>query len=81
MDNIVKDAHAHIRTGKTKSQDWMREILGQGPDKTLKRGFTITSNTTTGATITKSTQIAPNLPITIQFSDGTIEAISKDKTA
>ena len=79
LDNLLKGAQFQISNAKTQTDGMIREILGQGPEKTLKRGFTITSNTSTGQTITQSSQVTPHLPITIQFSDGTIEAISKDK--
>ena len=48
----------------------MREITGQGPDKTLNRGFAIVRNAM-GKPITSLAQAAPDQHIEIQFRDGT----------
>ena len=55
----------------------MREIAGQGPEKTLKRGFALVRDPE-GAPITRATQAQPGTAIQIQFSDGSVTATARD---
>jgi exodeoxyribonuclease VII large subunit len=51
----------------------MREIAGQGPEKTLKRGFALVRDQT-GKPITRVAQTVSDATIEIQFSDGKVTA-------
>jgi exodeoxyribonuclease VII large subunit len=50
-----------------------REIAGQGPEKTLGRGFAIVRDAA-GRPLTRAAQCAPGAAIDIQFGDGRIAA-------
>lgn len=52
----------------------MREIAGQGPQKTLRRGFAMV-RTQTGRTITGSQDVAAGAQIEVKVRDGVIEAV------
>ena len=52
---------------RDRSQALMREIAGQGPEKTLRRGFTLVRNAA-GHAVTSS--LATDTDIFIQFRDG-----------
>jgi exodeoxyribonuclease VII large subunit len=55
------------------SQALMREIAGQGPDKTLGRGFVIV-RTRDGHTASRAAQLGTGSEIELQFSDGKRQA-------
>ena len=55
----------------------MREIAGQGPEKTLNRGFALVRDTT-GQVVTSAT--TPDTQITIEFRDGQRAAELKGRT-
>jgi exodeoxyribonuclease VII large subunit len=66
-------ATATSSRARANSEALMREITGQGPDKTLNRGFAIVRNAM-GKPITSLAQAAPDQHIEIQFRDGTTVA-------
>jgi exodeoxyribonuclease VII large subunit len=66
-------ATATLGRARANSEALMREITGQGPDKTLNRGFAIVRDAA-GKPITSLAQAAPDQHIEIQFRDGTMGA-------
>lgn len=62
-----------LREGATRSEALMREIAGQGPDKTLSRGFAIVRNQD-GVPVTRAAQAKDGAEIEIQFQDGRVAA-------
>ena len=75
METIANSARGQVRDGGIRSEALMREIAGQGPDKTLKRGFVLVRNHS-GKSITRAAQGANAGEIEIQFSDGRLAAIA-----
>lgn len=73
MSALGERATATLRRARTGSEALMREITGQGPDKTLNRGFTIVRDAA-GKPITSLHQAQPDQAIEIQFRDGTMGA-------
>lgn len=71
-------ARSVVTQSNTTTQALMREITGQGPQKTLSRGFAIV-RTPAGAPLTRAAQIDSGAAIEIQFSDGQISAVSEQK--
>jgi exodeoxyribonuclease VII large subunit len=51
----------------------MREIAGQGPDKTLGHGFAVVRNVG-GRPVTRVAQLMPGQVVSVQFLDGAIGA-------
>ena len=69
---VVSDARAH-------GEALMREVAGQGPSKTLGRGFAIVRSMD-GNTLTRRGDAAPGQALSVEFSDGSIGArVSEDK--
>jgi exodeoxyribonuclease VII large subunit len=62
-----------VRDGASRSEALMREIAGQGPEKTLKRGFALVRDET-GKPITRAAQSMSRSAIEIQFTDGKVAA-------
>ena len=71
-------ARSVVTQSNTTTQALMREITGQGPQKTLSRGFALV-RTPAGAPLTRAAQIDSGAAIEIQFSDGQISAVTEQK--
>lgn len=73
----IKEVHAGaariVTLAKTDSEALMREIAGQGPEKTLKRGFAL-ARTADGVAVTSAEQAAKAEALEIQFHDGVVPA-------
>jgi exodeoxyribonuclease VII large subunit len=63
-----------VREASSKSEALMREIAGQGPQKTLRRGFAVV-RTPAGQTVTASREVAEGAVIEVSVRDGVIEAV------
>jgi exodeoxyribonuclease VII large subunit len=70
---VAASARLQVRDGAARSEVLMREIAGQGPKKTLKRGFALVRDQT-GKPITRAAQTVSDAAIEIQFSDGKVTA-------
>jgi exodeoxyribonuclease VII large subunit len=60
------------------SEALMREIAGQGPEKTLGRGFAVVRKTD-GTTLTSARDTAGKVSIEVQFHDGKVAARTADE--
>jgi exodeoxyribonuclease VII large subunit len=82
VDEGLRDIALFARRSLVDSADrsgaLLREIAGQGPQKTLGRGFAIV-RTADGQPITGATQAAPGQAIEIQFRDGRLGALITDQ--
>ena len=74
--DVASLAKVNVRDCATRSEALMREIAGQGPEKTLSRGFALVSDQV-GKPITRVTQIQSDSAIQIQFSDGKVSATTE----
>jgi exodeoxyribonuclease VII large subunit len=61
-----------------RSKALVLEITGQGPEKTLGRGFAVVRDRD-GKTLSRAAQIASNQDIDIQFHDGRVNARTKEE--
>jgi exodeoxyribonuclease VII large subunit len=75
MDAIGSAALQNVREAAHQSEALIREVAGQGPDKTLKRGFALVRSQE-GKPLTRASQTVTDSPIDITFSDGTVRAIT-----
>lgn len=69
---IQTSARAALQLSGSQAEGLMREIAGQGPEKTLRRGFAIVM--ANGQPVSRSGQVAAGAPLEIQFSDGALHA-------
>ena len=75
MNSVARDAHGAFATASKAAQGLMREIAGQGPQKTLARGFAVVRGPD-GATVTTARSAERTSgPVEITFSDGTAHAV------
>ena len=74
LNAVVTLADSHLRDGAIRAQALMREIAGQGPDKTLRRGFALVRDQA-GKPITRASETHGPKPIKIEFHDGTVVAV------
>lgn len=77
LDDTATRARRTLSDARTNAQALMREIAGQGPEKTLNRGFALVRDTT-GQVVTSAT--TPDTHITIEFRDGQRAAELKGRT-
>ncbi|WP_119157596.1 exodeoxyribonuclease VII large subunit [Caldimonas tepidiphila] len=71
LAELAAAARRSVQDAASKAQTLMREIAGQGPEKTLRRGFAIV-RTAKGQPITDAGRLRPGEEIEIQFRDGTV---------
>lgn len=68
-------ARLTVRNSAGRAEALMREIAGQGPEKTLSRGFAVVRGQG-GKTVTGAAQVIDGSEIQIQFHDGKVQAIA-----
>jgi exodeoxyribonuclease VII large subunit len=68
-------ARLTVRESAGRAEALMREIAGQGPEKTLSRGFAVVRGQG-GNTVTGAAQVVDGGEIQIQFHDGKVQAIA-----
>ena len=73
LDTVSNSARRLVRSAATDSQALLREITGQGPEKTLQRGFAIVRNQS-GEPLTRVLQAMDGAAIEIEFQDGRVAA-------
>jgi exodeoxyribonuclease VII large subunit len=75
LDDSAAQSTRTLRDAKERSQGLLREITGQGPEKTLRRGFAVVRNAK-GLPVTSA--FANESEVQIQFTDGQRAARLKD---
>ena len=68
---IGSDARRHVGDARSRSEAVLREIAGQGPEKSLKRGFAILRSN--GEPLTSAGQLASapaDAEVDVEFHDG-----------
>jgi exodeoxyribonuclease VII large subunit len=73
LAELAGQARGIVADAATRSEALMREITGQGPDKTLGRGFAIV-RAADGSTVTSAAQAPAGAAIDIEFRDGHLAA-------
>jgi len=74
LETVFERGRRSVRDASSKSEALMREIAGQGPQKTLRRGFAVV-RTPAGHTVTASREVADGAVIEVSVRDGVIEAV------
>lgn len=77
--DISKEAKRTVNMASSNSEALIREITGQGPEKTLRRGFAVVRSKD-GVPLTNANSIHDGQAIQIQFKDGTVQAITQYST-
>jgi exodeoxyribonuclease VII large subunit len=73
---VSSSARLTVRESAGRAEALMREIAGQGPEKTLSKGFAIVRGPS-GRTVTGAAQVVDGADIQIQFHDGKVQAIAE----
>jgi len=76
LDAVSVSARLLVHNAATESQALLREITGQGPEKTLQRGFAIVLNQS-GEPLTRVSQVMGGATIEIEFQDGRVAATTQ----
>ena len=78
MDQVADAARQQVRDVRTGAEATIREITGQGPDKTLGRGFAVV-RAESGATLTDVAAARLAGDLQIEFRDGQLPARVRTK--
>jgi exodeoxyribonuclease VII large subunit len=73
VEAVAREAQRAVQNASVNAQALMREIAGQGPEKTLHRGFAVVRSVD-GATIASASAAAPGETVHVQFHDGAVAA-------
>ena len=73
LDQVADAARRQVRDGRTWTEATIREISGQGPDKTLGRGFAVVRGEN-GVTLTGAAAAREAGELQIEFRDGRLPA-------
>lgn len=73
VELVAREARRTVQAAAGNAQALVREIAGQGPEKTLNRGFAVIRSVE-GGTIASAAEAVPGTPVTVQFRDGTVAA-------
>lgn len=73
IESVRQGAMRAVQEAKTKSESLIREITGQGPSKTLARGFAMIRDPE-GKPVTRAEQVQSGQTVEVQFSDGAVSA-------
>jgi exodeoxyribonuclease VII large subunit len=79
MDDVVERAGRSVASARERAEALFREIAGQGPQKTLQRGFAVVRHAD-GRTITSSHDVPAGAPIVVQLHDGSLPALAQPNT-
>lgn len=72
LQRVAECAEGSVEQARSNAQALMREVAGQGLDKTLERGFAIV-RTAEGNPVTSSEQAQQSHALGIQFRDGSTD--------
>ena len=81
MQEVVRLARRSLRWGADAADSTFREVVAQGPERTLGRGFAVV-HSPTGQVITRAAEAEHEKDVRVQFQDGSIEAsvhLNKEK--
>jgi exodeoxyribonuclease VII large subunit len=77
MNRVANNADQIVQQAKDQTGAMMREIVGQGPDKTLRRGFAVVRNAANLKPITSAAELGVGREINIQMHDGAAKATTR----
>lgn len=73
LEQVADGSRQALRQARQDSRALMREIAGQGPEKTLARGFAIVRDDA-GRTLQRAAELRSGQALQIQFHDGQVDA-------
>lgn len=73
LQRVAERSQAHVQSARLQAEALMREVTGQGPDKTLARGFALVRSPQ-GKPVTSQAQARMLGSLEIQFRDGLLAA-------
>jgi exodeoxyribonuclease VII large subunit len=70
LQEVHSGSRQALRQASESSRALMREVAGQGPEKTLARGFAIVRDAGSGQVLQRAAELKAGQPLQIQFHDG-----------
>lgn len=78
FEMMSEGAGRTVHLARTTTEALMREVAGQGPDKTLARGFAVVRDGA-GQPVMRAEQVSLGQAISVQFADGAVSATVDEK--
>lgn len=78
LQRVAERAQGNLQAARNQAEALMREVTGQGPEKTLARGFAVV-RTPEGKPVTGQAQARALPALEIQFRDGVVPARLDDR--
>lgn len=78
LQRVAERAQGRLQAARNQAEALMREVTGQGPEKTLARGFAVV-RTPEGKPVTGQAQARALPALEIQFRDGVVPARPDDR--
>lgn len=78
LTGLMHSARQQVAGARGGAESLLREISGQGPQKTLARGFAHVRDSS-GRTVMSAGSLAPDSEFSVTFHDGTVGAKAQDK--
>jgi exodeoxyribonuclease VII large subunit len=72
VEEVERLAHSTLRWGADAADAMFREVVAQGPERTLGRGFAVV-HSPTGQVITRAAAAEREKDLQLRFQDGSIE--------
>ncbi|MGN6826416.1 exodeoxyribonuclease VII large subunit [Paucibacter sp. M5-1] len=79
MRETAERATRGVDVAAERSQALFREIAGQGPQKTLRRGFAVVRSSA-GEAVTSAATVQPGAAVQVDLHDGTVRAVVETVT-
>ena len=73
MQTVARGSSVVVADALQRSESLMREIVGQGPEKTLRRGFAVVRDME-GRAVTSAKALRDARQMSVQFQDGSVPA-------
>ena len=79
LTDVTDYARETVNDARLRTESLFREIAGQGPQKTLSRGFAVVRQDTDGAPVTSAGQARAAGAVRLEFHDGAVGADIQNK--
>ncbi len=81
LNDVAVSAGQALRVQARQAEALMREVMGQGPQKTLGRGFAIVRESQSGHTVTRAEQLQPQDVLAVEFQDDQVLVVVQAKAS
>ncbi|NDY93029.1 exodeoxyribonuclease VII large subunit [Ideonella livida] len=74
LAQVREAAREQLIQARQHTQALLREVTGQGPERTLARGFAVVRDAASGQVLTRAAELTPDRTVLLQYQDGGVPA-------